>query len=110
MRVCPDLARVTVGNAEVRLFNLSPDTKEASMAVDGKTTASDVTFTLGSDWASMPSTKQSFVVTDSSSGKTLTSFSQTPPVGASSVFLIGSQDAGVTAEYKTQSVFLVDNP
>ena len=80
------------------------------MSVAGKTTASDVTFTLGSDWAALPSTKQSFVVSDSTSAKTLTSFSQTPPIGASSVFLIGSQDAGVTPEYKTQTVFLVDNP
>lgn len=80
------------------------------MTVDGHTTASDVKFTLGSDWAEMPSSTHSFAIADASSGTVLTQFSQTPPVGASSVFLIGSQNSSVAPGYKTQSVFLVDNP
>jgi hypothetical protein len=97
------------GEAEVRLFNLSPDTKTASMSVDGKETATDVAFTLGSDWSAMASTTHAFSVTDSGTSKVVAAFSQTPPIGASSVFLIGAQ-AATAPGFKTTTVFLVDNP
>ena len=97
------------GEAEVRLFNLSPDTKQASMSVDGNVTATNVAFTLGSDWSAMAPSTHQFEVTDSGTSASLTSFSQTPPVGASSVFLIGAQKATAPG-LKPQTVFLVDNP
>ena len=66
------------GSAEVRLFNLGPDTPTASMSANGKVTASNVDFTLGSTWSTMPASKTSFTITDAT-GKTLASFDQTPP-------------------------------
>lgn len=98
------------GSAEVRLFNLGPDTPKASMSANGKVTATDVAFTLGSTWSPLPASMTSFKITDTTSGNSLASFAQTPPVGASSVFLIGTQNASAAAGLKTQSVFLVDNP
>ena len=97
------------GEAEVRLFNLSPDTKTASMSVDGKEIATDVAFTLGSDWFAMDSSTHKYSVTESGSSKVVATFSQTPPIGASSVFLIGAQ-AATAPGFKTTTVFLVDNP
>jgi len=99
------------GEAEVRLFNLGPDTAHATMSHNGVSVASDVAFTLGSIWSAMPCSNATFTVTDTTSGKLLASFEQTPPVGASSVFLIGSQNSSALgAGYSTQTVFLVDNP
>ena len=94
----------------MRLFNLGPDTAEASLSANGKVTATSIKFTLGSTWSAMPSTKTTYAITDATSGKSLASFEQTPPVGASSVFLIGTQNATAAPGFKTQSVFLVDNP
>eukprot|EP01050_Picozoa_sp_SAG11_P011944 SAG11_NODE_1298_length_5265_cov_3.096787_6_plen_116_part_00 len=52
------------GEAEVRLFNLSPDTKTASMSVDGKESATDVAFTVGSGWSAMDSHRTHNVLGD----------------------------------------------
>ena len=79
------------------------------MSADGNVTASNVDFTLGSDWSAMAPSTHQFEVTDSGTSASLTRFTQTPPVGASSVFLIGAQKATAPG-LKPQTVFLVDNP
>ena len=62
--------------AKVRLFNLSPDTKVAGMlcAANGtKEIVSNVDFSLGSDWVTIPSAEDQFTVQDDLSSKKLTS-------------------------------------
>jgi hypothetical protein len=62
--------------AKVRLFNLSPDTKVAGMlcAANGtKEIVSNVDFSLGSDWVTIPSAEDQFTLQDDLSSKKLTS-------------------------------------
>ena len=56
----------TTGQASVRLFNLSPDTKSAGMTSDGAGAAkiSSVPYSLGSKWESFPLSQQTFSIVD----------------------------------------------
>ena len=95
----------------VRLFNLSPDTKQASMSVGGKSVVNGVAYSLGSKWAGVPSTSESFAFADTSTGKALTAKTETPPkapIGATN-FLLGEQAEG-TGAFGVQVVPLNDAP
>ena len=95
----------------VRLFNLSPDTASASMSSGGSTLVSDVKYSIGSIWASIPAAKATFAVTDYTTGKSLATDTYTAPPApfVFTNFLIGLQNA-TDAAYKTQLVPLVDAP
>ena len=87
------------GDASVRLFNLSPDTKLAGMTSDGAgaATISLVHFSLGSKWEGFPLGRQSFTIVDDdpTPSKTILRVSQSPagpPIG-STLFLLGLQQA-----------------
>ena len=82
------------GDASVRLFNLSPDTKLAGMTSDraGAATISDVHFSLGSEWLGFPLGQQTFTIVDDdpTPSKTLLRVSQSPvgpPIGSTLVLL-----------------------
>lgn len=74
---------VQPGNsAKVRLFNLSPDTRVAGMASSAngsKPIATNVAFSLGSDWVNVPASSQTFTFTDDMTSKVLTTKTETPP-------------------------------
>lgn len=99
--------------SKVRLFNLSPDTKAAGMSCSGNGTkeiASNVDFSLGSDWMPVATTSATYTFMDDVAKKTLTTKTLTPahaPIGNTNV-LIGMQ-AG-SGELGVQVVSLVDAP
>ena len=95
----------------LRLFNLSPDTKRAGVALAGKSLATDVAFSLGSPWSTVPAKSETFDFTDSATGKTLLSKIETPPrapIGTTS-FLLGEQKPA-SADMGIQVVALNDAP
>jgi hypothetical protein len=97
-------------NSGVRLFNLSPDTKQAGLQVNGNTAVNYVKYTLGSVWANVEEDKQAtFVAFDSSSNKNLATSSFTPPTApfVFTCFLVGLQSGGT---YSTRIVPLIDAP
>ena len=97
-------------SSKVRLFNLSPDVKTAGMSVGGKTTASDVVYSLGSTWTPVPAATQQFSFVDSTTKAVLGTASETPPAAplAFTNVLIGLQrGSGAT---KVRAVPLVDAP
>ena len=95
----------------VCLFNLSPDTPRASMTREAKEIATGIAFGDRSTWSGMPATSSAFTVTDAATvTNVLTSFTKTPPLGASSVYLIGKQDKTAPKEYQTNHVWLIDSP
>ena len=65
--------------SKVRLFNLSPDTNKASMAVGGAAAASRVAYSLGSDWSAVPAAAGTYKFTDSATKKNLVTRSEAPP-------------------------------
>jgi len=67
---------------EQRLFNLSPNTKVAGMSCSAngtKEVASDVQYSLGSDWYDVPTVASTFSVHDDLSGSVITTRQETPP-------------------------------
>ena len=59
----------------------------------------------------MEATTTAFAVMDAATvAHVLTSFTKTPPLGASSVYLIGKQDKTAPKEYQTNHVWLIDSP
>ena len=72
--------------------------------------AKAVNFGIGSLWDTVPSAPAKFVITDTASGAQLVDFTATPPLGASSVFLIGYRNASASAALRSQHVWLVDSP
>ena len=80
----------------IRLFNLSPDTKQASMALGGKSIAGAVAYSLGSKWVEVAAKSETFTFTDAQTGKRLSQKTETPPkapIGATN-FLLGLQSGG----------------
>ena len=65
--------------SKVRLFNLSPDTSKAGMAVNGALAATGIAYSLGSDWSAVPAAAEPYTFTDSTTKKTLATQAQTPP-------------------------------
>jgi len=96
----------------VRLFNLSPDTKDAGMLASGKVILNDIAYTLGSDWVVIPQGSETFTVVDSVSNKTLAADTTAPPNApfVFTNFLIGLQSANNGSAYATQVVPLIDAP
>jgi len=86
---------------KVRLFNLSPDTKVAGMGITSgaaKTLATNVQYSLGSNWFPVPVTSQTYDFTDDLTKKVLTTRVETPPpnpLGFSNI-LIGLQKGSGT--------------
>ena len=83
----------------------------ASMSVGDKSVATGVAYSLGSQWAEVPTASESFQFADSGSGKALLTKTETPPkapIGATN-FLLGVQNplAGVLG---LQAVSLNDAP
>ena len=103
--------------AKVRLFNLSPDTRVAGMASSANGTkpiASNVAFSLGSDWMTVPVSSQTFTFTDDLTDKVLTTKTETPPpapLGYTN-FLLGMQKPAGSSidEMGIQVVALQDAP
>ena len=113
------------GTATVRLFNLGLGTtpkagaalpasaqpmSPVSLSREATEVAKDVDFGIGSKWETVPSEQATFAITDTVSGAKLFDFKQTPPLGASSVFLIGFRDSNTPPELQSQHVWLVDSP
>ena len=83
-------------SSKVRLFNLSPDTEMAGMAVGGSVTASGIAYSLGSQWTPVPAAAGTFTFSDSATKKTLATKTETPPaapLGFTNV-LLGLQSGG----------------
>lgn len=96
--------------SKVRLFNLSPDTKESSMTVGGVSIASNIAYSLGSAWRPVPPTPGAFAFSDATSKKTLVAKTVTPPaapLGFTNV-LLGLQSGPGALGMKVVS--LVDAP
>jgi hypothetical protein len=95
----------------VRLFNLSPDTESADMSSGGQTLVTDIKYTLGSVWATIPAASASYTVTNHKTGAVLATDTYTAPPApfVFTNFLIGMANA-TDATYKTQLVPLVDAP
>ena len=58
----------------------------------------------------MESITATFAVTEDVAQQTLVTFTKKPPVGASSVYLIGYHNKSRPIALQTQKVWLVDNP
>jgi hypothetical protein len=114
------------GTATVRLFNLNlgktpedgaalpasaqPASPASLTRVGGAQVAAAVNFGIGSAWETVPSAPATFAVMDTVSGGKLFDFTATPPLGASSVFLIGFRNSSVSPALQSQHVWLVDSP
>ena len=101
-------------SSKVRLFNLSPDTKSASMGIAlgpaPVSIAKDVAFGLGSTWTPVPPVAGKFSFTDGGSNKVLVSATEIPPpapLGFTNM-LIGLQSSSGAMGVK--AVPLVDAP
>ena len=101
-------------NSKVRLFNLSPDTKQAGLtcSLNGtKEIVSAVDYSLGSEWVTVSPAAATYTVTDDSAGgKPIVAKSETPaaaPLGSTNM-LVGLQKGG--GAFKAQTVPLVDAP
>jgi hypothetical protein len=99
--------------SKVRLFNLAPDVKAAGMSCSANGTkeiASNIPFSLGSDWQPVPTQSATYTFTDDIAKKTLTSKTLTPaaaPIGNTNV-LVGL--ASGSGEFGIQAISLVDAP
>ena len=98
----------------MRLFNLSPDTKQAGMSCYANGTAelaSKVDYSLGSDWVPVTSASATYNFHDDSSGGkslvTRTEAAAAPPLGTTTM-LVGLQAA--TGPYGIQAIPLQDAP
>lgn len=114
------------GTATVRLFNLGlgkspedgttlpasaqPAAPASLIRVGGAQVAAAVNFGIGSTWEAVPSSSATFAVMDTASGAKLFDFQATPPLGASSVFLIGFRNTSMPPALQSQHVWLVDSP
>ena len=102
------------GNASLRLFNLSPDTKVAGMSSSGSTAISEVKFGLGSKWQAFPVGGQNFQFFDDDASPPKMILQKPgslsgPPVGETQ-FLMGLQNPQAPAALKLTSVLLLDAP
>jgi hypothetical protein len=99
----------SANSSKVRLFNLSPDTKAAGMALGGVATASNIAYSLGSAWTPVAATTPgAFTFTDELTRKTLATKTVVPPaapLGFTNV-LLGLQSGAVPIKV----VSLVDAP
>ena len=100
--------------SSMRLFNLSPDTKQAGMSCSANGTAelaSKVDYSLGSDWVPVTSASAAYNFHDDSSGGkslvTRTEAAAAPPLGTTTM-LVGLQSA--TGPYGIQAIPLQDAP
>ena len=103
----------TATSSKVRLFNLSPDTKEAGMACSGNGTkelATNVQYSLGSDWYDIATAAATFTVSDDLTGKELVTRTETPPAAPLGFtnMLIGLQQA--EGPHAIQMIMLNDAP
>ena len=64
----------------------------------------------GTPWQTMESITATFAVTEDVAQQTLVTFTKKPPVGASSVYLIGYHNKSRPVALQSQHVWLVDNP
>jgi hypothetical protein len=100
----------TSPDSGVRLFNLSPDTQQAGLDINGQLAVNYVDYSLSSVWTVVPQgVKATFTAFDSSSNKALASVSYAPPSApfVFTCFLVGVQSGGA---YGTVIVPLVDAP
>eukprot|EP01052_Picozoa_sp_SAG31_P040432 SAG31_NODE_5852_length_2296_cov_0.827947_2_plen_198_part_00 len=81
------------GSAGVRLFNLAPGVAYAGFRTATAPLATNVAFSVGSQWATLQTGPTTFVVYDAISGETLATVRGTAPLSpdAATVFLIGSE-------------------
>jgi hypothetical protein len=99
--------------SKVRLFNLAPDVKAAGMSCSANGTAeiaSNIAFSLGSEWQPVPTESATYTFTDDITKKALTSKTLTPaaaPIGNTNVLLGLASGSG---EFVIQAVSLVDAP
>ncbi len=100
--------------SSMRLFNLSPDTKLAGMSCSANGTAeiaSNIDYSLGSNWVPVTSASATYSFhDDSSAGKSLvtkTEAAAAPPLGTTTM-LLGLQ--GATGAYGVQAIPLQDAP
>lgn len=104
----------TDSTSKVRLFNLSPDTKAAGMSCSANGTseiASNVAFSLGSQWVPVPTAAATYTFSNDETDKVLATTKLTPampPIGNTNM-LIGLGDSG-SAEFTARVVPLVDAP
>ena len=111
------IADVEKGNtSQVRLFNLSPDTRIAGMnsSAPGSDSISGVKFSLGSSWMSFPTTAQTFTFYDDDVTSPVEILSKPgspmgPPVG-STQFLVGLANRLAAAPVKLTALLLQDAP
>ena len=100
-------------SSKVRLFNLSPDTKVAGLACSANATseiATNVQYSLGSKWVTVPTASLSFAAFDDITKTKLTSRQETPPsapLGFTNMLIGLQKGSGVTA---IQLVPLADAP
>jgi hypothetical protein len=66
-------------SAAVRLFNLSPDTKDAGMNLGPKSLVKDVAFSLGSAWVDVPTASGDYTFQDDLTAKQIATLTHTPP-------------------------------
>ena len=94
----------------VRLFNLSPDTEQVGMSVNGKVLVDGIKYTLGSIWAPIPVASATFTAFNDANNQTLTSRTFTPPPVpfVFTNFLIGLNNS--TGAYGPRMVPLIDAP
>ena len=99
------------GVAAIRIFNLSPDTLGATLAVNQKPVANSswTSYSVGSKWLTVPNGQVTFEALDSESHKVLASVTGTAPQSplAATVYLIGLQIGGAFA---TTAKLLPDAP
>ena len=105
----------TATSSKVRLFNLSPDTKEAGMACSGngsKELATNVQYSLGSDWYDVATVAAAFTASDDLTGKELLTRTETPPAAPLGFtnMLIGLQQADSSGPHAIQMIMLNDAP
>ena len=99
--------------SKIRLFNLAPDVKAAGMSCSANGTteiATNVAYSLGSQWQPIATKSDTFTFKDDSSKTTLTTKTLTPavaPIGNTNV-LVGLKSA--TGAFGIQAISLVDAP
>eukprot|EP01051_Picozoa_sp_SAG22_P013437 SAG22_NODE_1504_length_4277_cov_4.550503_3_plen_432_part_00 len=89
------------GTAAVRLFNLSPSTASASLAIGGKAVVDGVKYSLGSSWVQVPTAGQdTFTVLDGSASTPLAAVTGSPPLSpsAATLYLFGVEQTGTAAK------------
>lgn len=95
--IAASYAPPATGDASVRFFNLSPNTKLAGLTSSAPRAAviSNIKFSLGSKWERFPVQNQTFTVVDDDNSPAVALLNFTispvaPPIG-STVFLLGLQ-------------------